>query len=458
MKWRALPQNVLIAVAVISLPLLSAASPVSAEKYPIIVTNNCSSPLYIRGFAGDTLLEPDNHLLSGGETKRYLVDLPWSGGRVYACWKDTSKTVITNADKMMLSCVLVEQTIKNDGDKAGNLFSNISFVDAISMPVRLQSPNGSYCSNSGAVTAHFNPDDVIKGCPTALVGPVGGPKRVCLGAFKYCDQYCKSNPSPRCRSFCSKLDDVIAACQAGKNGKYPGCAAGGLNTTDVYGCRTNTFFASAEGEKYCMAINRGILPSFDNQTHPKKYYPGYPRKDGAFNTYGAFVHHLTGNGIFAISYDDYPSGLNQGGYVNCQSSTEFKIEYCPGRHEVSHSCLGNSVDRHHAGLLTADTDIYAFSGVAGEKVTVRIGAPDAEPGKQAGLGLSGNDVSLKTEGEPPLELETTLPRTGAYEIAVTNMIFPEGERFIGNYSVKLSSSEDAWKSLRSRHSVEKQKP
>jgi len=292
-----------------------------AFAYTVTARNNCSHDILVRGLAGSQTL--DNRALPARTATKisetsYPLPVPWIGGRVYGCWDPTAAAIdIHDGAALQRSCGLVELTVSN---AAGNLSSNISFVDFISIPLRIEAA-GTFCTNNGVSTAAFDPEAVIKGCPTKLLNG-----RVCMSANQYCSDATYGDPGS---AYCKALDGIIAKCQ-GNAKAYPGCSppSGDANTTAVYGCKSGTFWEGGAGQQYCMAINRGILPDpkwQDIQGDPGKFYPS----GGTYNTYAKFVHDTAGP-IFALSYDDYPSHLNQGGYLNCQTSTSWTITFCPG--------------------------------------------------------------------------------------------------------------------------------
>jgi hypothetical protein len=420
-----------------------------AEAYMITVKNSCGYDIYVRGADQTKPLTPDNKVLSkNGGTQQYQINLPWISGRIYGCWDNMGGLNIingANADTMLKHCAWIEPTIKDLGPTMmGNLFSNMTYADAMSIPMRIESPGGRYCTNSGSVTTRFSSDQVIKGCPTTLVNG-----KVCLSSNEYCRVYCPVNPQDtKCQTYCSKLDKVIQACKQ----EYADCKAGSATTKDVYGCQG--FFIGGVGEKYCMAINRGILSSANNQTNPKTFYP----KGGTYNDYGAYVHAIAGP-VFALSYDDYPSSLNQGGYLNCQSSTRYNIEFCPqpatNIFSYLHGPKGSSSDSSEdpEGTVGFDWDEYRFYGKRDEEITLRLEAVGKKEGHGA-LSLSGRDLQEDVGGPLPLEIQVTLPHKAKYHIWVTNLKPAGGPPFIGHYRLSLKSSKSAWKSLNPQRLVE----
>jgi hypothetical protein len=409
----------------------------TATAYPITIRNDGPNPLYIRGFAGSDLLLPDNEILQPKSQKEYTVTLPWMGGRIYACWNNTKAHDIIkgqNANYMMLNCGWIEATVQS----GGVLSSNITFVDAISLPIRLEAVKGAYCSNSGSVTAYFDITKASKNCPTY------GDGKYCLSAYQFCSSYCINNPdSEGCNTaFCSKFDSVIQDCKS----KYSGCNAGNANTVDVYGCTPTSFFGSAQGEPYCMAINRGILSSYDDQGNSSKFYKNPP-----YNTYASFVHAVAGD-IFAISYDDYPATQNNGGYCNCQSSAGLKVTFYPDPVKLANSYLGNG---YRPG--GPDADVFKFSGKTGERVTLELKS-DVQTSKKACLMLKGPGLAKKTRGTLPRKIKAKLPRTGVYEITVHNAGIPKETRFVGDYCLGMASSIEAWRTFKPKLSQEGGRP
>ncbi|MFH0728213.1 MAG: HYR domain-containing protein [Pseudomonadota bacterium] len=92
-----------------------------------------------------------------------------------------------------------------------------------------------------------------------------------------------------------------------------------------------------------------------------------------------------------------------------------------------------------------DVDTFAFKGVKGEKVTVRL-VPDSAGSYTNGsavLVLIGIGV-LKTDATTlPNVVTTTLPRTGTYYVTVSEVLKRTG-RFSGAYAVSLESTLAAW--------------
>lgn len=446
--------------------LFSGASFVHAGTYPVTIKNNCDQKLFVRGASETAFMPGDGTWVDEKGSKVVQLTLPWKSGRIYGCVDSTIKDLeIRNKQNgflMQHHCGLVELGVEDNTAGKGNLFSNISFVDTLSnMTVRIEAPGGRDCSNSGHAIAYFTTlkegndffwignDKKKRKCPTGIVE--NGEFRACLSANKYCTDAAHGNPSD---PMCGKLDRIIRTCAD----SYADCAAaGGATTVDVYGC-SGSFFSSPsrydpEGKKYCAAINRGILEKAENQK-TKDFYPD----DGTFNDYAAFVHAVTGS-IFAFSYDDYPDGLNQGGYVNCRESTQYVVEFCPDPAARSYSHLGNS---SLFGVL--DTDVFKFSGRKGEKVTLGL-EPVSTPGTESESYESEDAVMTligplsfplfqkRVRGSLPLHMELALPYTGRYRAVIHNLL-TRSNPFAGPYGLTLESSRRAWKTLKPERSVE----
>ncbi len=305
-------------VFLVGLGLLAvSAPPAGAQSYPVTITNNCSYQIYVVGSPASSAM-PYTPLPTGQSTV-YTLTPPAPGGRVYGCWNDVSGH-LGDTTTLIHNCAWIELTVGANG----NLFSNISYVDFISIPIEIQAGGGTACVPSNATVATFFDETAVQQqCPTQLAPSLTTPAndKACMSAFHLCSDTDGRPSDPSC----TLLDPIIATCVS-TPATYPGCATGsGTNTVDVYGCRPPTFWSTTAGQAYCMAMNRGILASYADQSDPSTFYP----KNGTFNAYGAFVHGLPGAGpVFALPYDDYPPTLNQGGYVNCATSTQYSITFC----------------------------------------------------------------------------------------------------------------------------------
>ena len=311
---RLLSRALLFCLGIVS----AVALPARAQTYPVTITNSCDYQIYVLGTpqSGD---RPYTTLTSTQSTV-YTLNLPSSVARIYGCWNDVTGH-FDDPVTLAKNCAWVELTVGANG----NLFSNITYVDYISIPMAIAAGGGFACiPATSSVTTFFDESTVQQQCPTKLAPSLTTPSndKACMSPFHLCSDSDGRPGDPSCTLF----DSIISTCVTTPS-QYPGCAGGsGTNTVDVYGCRPTTFWSTTAGEPFCMAINRGILPSYADQSNPSTFYPA----NGTFNAYGAFIHkHLPGAGpVFAISFDDYPSTLNQGGYVNCQTSTSYSINFC----------------------------------------------------------------------------------------------------------------------------------
>jgi hypothetical protein len=443
-----------------------------AWAYKVTVTNSCAQSLFIRGADSTRNLlfgsDPNNQTnmleLESGKPHSLELDLPlpWDSGRIYGCWDDSIKDLnILNKDngfEMQLHCGFVEFTVADNTPDDGNLFSNLSFVDGLpSKPIRIEAPDGKDCTNSGSVSAKFATNQVgdkfywvsassptgQKECPTNEV--VNGEFRLCLSANMHCSDATYGKTSD---PVCSKLKGVIQTCIQ----DHAGCTgAKDSNTVDVYGCKGG-FFDTTAGEKYCTAINRGVLTDVDKQD------PGNFYKTAPYNDYAKFVHDVVGP-IFAISYDDYPSDLhvNQGGYLNCRTSTQYNIEFCPDSSKNVYSSLGSTDPPGGNGGAPSpggklDVDEFTFRGKRGERVTLSLEKNGRHYGS-AVLGLTGQGISRRTVGTLPKTISVILPRSGDYSVRVSNMV-NRPIRYVGHYRLTMKSSQGGWTSLGPGRSVE----
>jgi hypothetical protein len=277
------------------------------------VMNNCSTPLWIHAANNaDVVLAPDNVLLAPGETQQYPVPPEWPAGRVNAYYQDPSDAPEAH-DK-------VEVTVTG-----GIMNYNITYVDYVSLPAEMVAV-GPECQP----TDEFDPKigcyvpraELLDGCP----GDLRSGDR-CLSAGLYC-----SDPAHQEDPYCHALDAEIAACAAQHPDTCGVAMQLGDSTRDVYSCSgyfdsqpPNCMPASpdchAEGNKWCAALNRGMLADPES-TDTADYYQKPP-----FNTYARWVHD-TCPGIYAFAYDDYPSNAGESGFRACKAD-RLDITFCP---------------------------------------------------------------------------------------------------------------------------------
>jgi hypothetical protein len=179
---------------------------------------------------------------------------------------------------------------------------NITYVDWVGLPIELVGiGSGSDCKAVGCYVPH---DQLLQGCPDGLLSG-----QRCNSAGSYC-----LNGANQGTPFCHALDATIAQCAS-----KPGCSPGGATTTDVYACRTGSFFGTSP--KWCAALNRGMVNDPDN-ANASLYYQTAP-----YNTYSKWVH-STCPGIYAFPYDDYGQ-TNQSGFHSCTGGRQLNITFCP---------------------------------------------------------------------------------------------------------------------------------
>lgn len=113
------------------------------------------------------------------------------------------------------------------------------------------------------------------------------------------------------------------------------------------------------------------------------------------------------------------------------------------------SNLGN--DPHP---LLPDIDIFKFSGIKGETVTIRIEAnpPGTGSGKRVALILTdkikGTVLVKLDRSELPNEITAKLPKTGEYLIAVAQpLLVVKNKRYSGQYCLTLEASPETYQTL-----------
>lgn len=399
--------------------------------YPVTVVNNCSKTIHIRagGNGAGAFHELDKVALDPKKTHVYTVDAPYNNARVYGCWDTVAMDWDFYYDvNVQKHCALTEFTLSNVD---GRIFTDVSFVDFISLPSRMEllgckaGNPVSYCDSKDPtqptkcrVTAQHTVDE-LKTCPTTLYTGMA-----CESSY----QFCKHSPgNPKCKKF----DDNIRKC-ANNPKTYPGCdAAVHATTKNVYGCED--FFASATGKKYCAQMNRGTFGKSGVGIYTAEPY----------NDYAKWTHHIAGD-IYAFPYDDVG---DRSGTIGCTASTGLVITFCPLTKKTMKSTLGDGV----GGFLGLDMDVYRFQGKAGEEVVITL--------EKTGRGSGGAFVTMKgpglmktTHGKLPRKIQTKLLRSGTYTVYVSNLS-DEG-RYSGPYNISIKSSKKAWTTFSAASSVE----
>lgn len=276
------------------------------------VINNCSVPLTIHATNGQDTLAPDNLVLAPGTAQQYPVPAEWPAGRVNAFWLDP----VTNPE----AHDKVEMTVTG-----GVMNYNITYVDWVGLPAEMVAV-GPECQPTPdfdpEVGCHVPRDQLLEGCPDDLRS---GDR--CLSAGLYC-----SDAQHQDLPYCHALDEPIAACAAMHPDTCGVAAQLGDSTRHVYSCAgyfdsqpPNCTPASEachlEGNKWCAALNRGMLADPESPD-VAAYYQSPP-----FNTYAKWVHD-TCPGIYAFAYDDYPANAGESGFRACKAD-RLDITFCP---------------------------------------------------------------------------------------------------------------------------------
>lgn len=277
------------------------------------VINRCSFPIWVNAQNnGGVILQPDLAQIAPADWQQYAVPPEWPAGRINAYYEDPARS--PNAyDK-------VEITLTN-----GTMNYNITYVDYVSLPSEMRAV-GPECQP----TQDFDPKigcyvpraALLAGCPDGLLDGAR-----CLSASLYC-----ADGNNKAKPYCHALDAQIQQCidqhpdTCGVAGKL------GSGTPEVYGCAgyfdsqpPNCMPASEtchlEGNKWCAALNRGMLGAPDDPD-ASKYY-----QNGPHNTYAKWVHD-TCPGIYAFAYDDYPANANESGFRACKAP-RLDVTFCP---------------------------------------------------------------------------------------------------------------------------------
>jgi hypothetical protein len=280
------------------------------------VINACPFPLWIHGAGQGATLTPDNQKLASGAVQQYDVPASWPAARVNAYWQEPGAA---GSDPNAFD--KVELTVSG-----GSMNYNITYVDYLALPARMEAV-GPSCTKNGAfdprVQCAVSVGSVLSGCPFGLLDG----KR-CLSAGLYC-----ANGTNVGSQFCHALDNQIQTCASQNPGTCGIATQLGNGTPNAYGCSgyfdsqpANCSPASAschqDGNKWCAALNRGMLGNPDS-TDTSLFY-----KNAPFNTYAKWVHD-TCPGIYAFPYDDYPSGAGESGFRSCVAD-RLDITFCPG--------------------------------------------------------------------------------------------------------------------------------
>lgn len=277
------------------------------------VINRCPFPLWIHAENNDkVVLEPDLQILAPAEWQQYPVPAEWPAGRINAYYADPGRAPEAH-DK-------VEVTVTN-----GIMNYNITYVDYVALPSEMRAvgpecqPNADF---DPAIGCYVPRAELLASCPDDLLA---GER--CLSANLYC-----ADAAHKDSAYCHALDAAIDECAATNPDTCGVAALLGDRTPQVYGCSgyfdsqpANCMPASEtchqDGNKWCAALNRGMLAAPDS-ADTTQYYTKAP-----YNTYARWVHD-TCPGIYAFAYDDYPSNANESGFRACKAP-RLDVVFCP---------------------------------------------------------------------------------------------------------------------------------
>lgn len=276
------------------------------------VINRCADPLWIWIANPDGALGPENLQIAPGEAHQYAVPAEWPAGRIYAYWLEPDENPEAH-DK-------VEVTVTG-----GIMNYNITYVDYVALPAEMVAV-GPECPKTDAfdpkIGCYVARDRLLAGCPDDLRS---GDR--CLSAGLYC-----ADPNHQDLPYCHALDDAIAACAAEHPDTCGVAAQLGDTTRHAYACAgyfdgqpgdcmPASLDCHLDGNKWCAALNRGMLADPDS-TDIAAYYQTPP-----YNTYAEWVHD-TCPGIYAFAYDDYPADAGESGFRACKAD-RLDVTFCP---------------------------------------------------------------------------------------------------------------------------------
>jgi hypothetical protein len=285
------------------------------------VINQCPFPLWIHAANSTNTLAPDNAMVAAagqsGHVRQFDVPASWPAARVNAYWDQPGAA---GSDPNAFD--KVELTFGSD-----TMNYNITYVDYLALPAKMEAI-GPDCAKTPtfdpAVACPVPVSSVLTGCPNGLLDG----KR-CLSAGLYCASGANAGSA-----FCGALATPLQTCESQQPATCGIAGQLGNTTTNVYQCSgyfdsqpANCSPASTtchqDGNKWCAALNRGMLAQPDS-TDTSLYYKTPP-----YNTYAKWVHD-TCPGIYAFAYDDYPSGAGQSGFRSCKAD-RLDITFCPAQ-------------------------------------------------------------------------------------------------------------------------------
>jgi len=119
---------------------------------------------------------------------------------------------------------------------------------------------------------------------------------------------------------------------------------------------------------------------------------------------------------------------------------------------TAHAALGDDNTRPRR-----DRDTWSIQGTEGENVTVTLEADEASghTGEQATLILRNGGSTIETGTDAlPIEITTTLPSDGEYQLVVEQNGLPEDVRFRGRYFLSVQSDSGNVQDIKPSEDVE----
>lgn len=426
-----------------------------AHAYDIRVYNNCPYDLWVQAGQGNQAplqqvklaakiqdQNPQSHIYS------VTVDEnnKWDSGRVYGCWKDTAWD--PNNVNMSKTCGFAEQTVIHSAPGvqpvlSGTINSNVTFVDYLSIPIKIATPDGKYCINNGSQNNYFTSAD-LDTCPSkAKLSRTADGKALCMTAAQFCNLG-NDDSDPQNANYPDICEN--AALLAKIHEVDPNATI-----LDLYGCSGGGQFQSSN--QICAALNRGVSKDDRDQGDYANFY-----KTSPYNRFSAYVHDTLKLSALAFPFDDYPPehtttpNPKYGEYVNCQSSTYTEVTFCPDPVGSAYAALGDRVPG--GGPEEEDSDRFVFTARKGERVDVKLLPVTVNAGGTAVVRISRGDFAKRVRGTLPLEIsDLQLPAAGRYRLTLHNLASQKAP-YVGQYEVDITSSRSAWKTLKATANVE----
>lgn len=144
---------------------------------------------------------------------------------------------------------------------------------------------------------------------------------------------------------------------------------------------------------------------------------------------------------FCLTYNPFGSSVGIDMVTGKNTTIELNITGNTSNPPCNSSAVAFLGDNRKQERSKPDTDLFYFSGTAGDEVmlTLEANPDDGNNGGEASLGLTGDSLNEATNGNLPLEINATLPADGVYSISVEQPRNPGGLRYRGGYNLIVDS-------------------